>query len=256
MEAVDQIGNWATASVLLALRIGPAFAFAPPFTLTRVPVLFRVLLALGLAACMVGAHPAAAAAVDQPTTTGLLLIAMRELMLGGVVAMAFQIVFAALYFAGRSIDIQAGYGLAMLIDPTTKAQTPLVGTILAYAAGAIFFAMDGHGALLRLLAASLQTIPLGAWTPPETLDHLTRFIALAFLTGLGVTGGLMLALFLTDAAIALLSRTTPQMNVLMLGFQLKAIVLLVVLPLTLGVGGAVMTRMMVSLLEGLPGLMA
>jgi flagellar biosynthetic protein FliR len=255
MQAVDQISSWATASVLLALRIGPAFAFAPPFTLTRVPVQFRVLLALGLAACMIGSHPAAAA-IGQPTTAGLLLIAMRELMLGGVVAMAFQIVFGALYFAGRSIDIQAGYGLAMLIDPTTKAQTPLVGTILAYAAGAIFFAMDGHGALLRLLAASLQTIPLGAWTPPETLDHLTRFIALAFLTGLGVTGGLMLALFLTDAAIALLSRTTPQMNVLMLGFQLKAIVLLVVLPLTLGVGGAVMTRMMVSLLEGLPGLMA
>lgn len=255
MPAVDQISGWAMASVLLALRIGPAFALAPPFTLTRVPVQFRVLLALGLSACMVGANPVATA-IGEVSTARLLLIAMRELMLGGVVVMAFQIVFGALYFAGRAIDIQAGYGLATLIDPTTRAQTPLVGTLLAYTAGAIFFAMDGHGALLRLLAASLQTIPLGAWTPPETLDHLTRFLALAFLTSLGVTGGLMLVLFLTDMAIALLSRTVPQMNVLMLGFQVKAIVLLLVLPLGLGVAGAVMTRMMVSLLEGLPGLMA
>ena len=44
-----------------------------------------------------------------------------------------------------------------------------------------------------------------AWSPTSRAVFVTAF---------GVAGGVMLALFLTDLAIALLSRTVPQMNVL------------------------------------------
>ncbi len=76
-----------------------------------------------------------------------------------------------------------------------------------------------------------------------------------FLTGLGVGAGTVLALFLTDLAIALLSRTTPQLNALMLGFQVKSLLLLVALPVTLGMSGALLARMMAMTLEAIPRLM-
>jgi flagellar biosynthetic protein FliR len=251
---IEAISGWVFASLLLGLRIGPALAFAPPFTLTRIPVIFRVLLSLGLAACIVGGNPQAAA-LGPVSLGGLVFAALRELMLGGLIVLAFQVVFGALYFVGRTLDVQAGYGMAMLIDPTTRTQTPLIGTVFAYLAGAVFFSLDGHADLLRLVAASLRAIPLGGWDGAGGIEAVVRFISIAFVAGLGVGGGAILALLVTDMAIAMMSRTVPQMNVLLLGFQVKVFVLLLVLPLTLGVAAALLTRLMVFTLESIPGMM-
>jgi flagellar biosynthetic protein FliR len=246
--------GFAMSALLLSLRIAPVFAFAPPFTLVRLPRTFRVLMSVGLAACIAAANPPAAALADS-SAGAILVIAVRELLLGTIFLVAFQLCFAALQVAGRTVDIQAGFGLSTLIDPTTRGAMPLVGTLFVYAAAAIFFATDGHAELLRLFAASLDAIPLGAHQLPETQTSLVAFISLIFFSAFGVAGGAMLALFLCDLAIALLSRTVPQMNVLILGFQVKTIVLLMVLPITFGVGGALLARMTRITLEALPGLL-
>jgi flagellar biosynthetic protein FliR len=248
-----ELDGWAISSVLLALRVAPVFALAPPFSLTPTPPLFRVLLGLGLAGCMAGFNPNARLA--EFSTAAIAGAAASELFLGMIVVMVFHAAFGAVYLAGRLVDIQAGYGLATLIDPSTRSQTPLVGTMLAYVAGVVFFAAGGHLELARILGASLDAIPLGAGYAPGSLSHLTRFMGAAFVTSLGAVGGVVLALFLTDVSIALISRTLPQMNVLVLGFQVKALVLLAVLPLSLGLAAAQLARLMALTLEAVPRLM-
>jgi flagellar biosynthetic protein FliR len=247
----NALSGWVVSCLLLGLRIAPVFTFAPPFSLMRMPGSFRVLFGLGLSVCLVAAFPQATTLADF-SLYGIVIAAIRELMLGLMFVLAFQLVFGALYMAGRTLDIQAGYGLALLIDPTSQSQMPLVGTLFAYAAGAVFFAFNGHIELLRLLAASLDAVPLGSWTMPDSIERVTAFLSVAFVTALGVAGASMLALFLVDMTIALLSRTVPQMNVLILGFQVKTIVLLLVLPTSFGIGGALLVRLMAMTLQALP----
>lgn len=251
--AAETLAMWIIATGLLSLRIAPMFAFAPPFTLTRTPPLFRVLVGMTLAACLVTSNPAATS-VDL-SAGALVAAAFRELLLGSVFVLAFQLSFAALYTVGRTIDIQAGYGLAVIIDPTTQSQTPLVGTIFGLLAGAVFFAMDGPAELLRLLAASLDAMPLGAGRIPTSLAPLGQYLGTVFLAALGIGGGLVLSLFLTDMAIAALARTVPQMNVLVIGFQLKVLVLMLVLPVVIGISGALLMRLMRLTLDGIPSLL-
>jgi len=220
-----------------------------------VPVLFRVLLGVGLAAWIVAGNPAPSTVRDF-SAGALAVAALGELMVGMTFVLAFQLTFGALAMAGRTVDIQAGFGLAALVDPTTRNQSPLVGTLFALAAAAIFFAMNGHHDVLRLVAASLETRPLGAGGVPETLAPLFGFISVIFLAALGVAGAAVLGLFLADASIAMMSRTLPQMNVLVLGFQVKTLLLLVMLPITFGFAGALLVRMLVMTLEAIPGLVA
>lgn len=246
--------NWLVTSLLLGLRVAPVFALAPPFTLTRVPALFRVLLGLGLSACLAGIVPQTTGPISVQVGD-LLVTGLRELLLGSIFVLAFHLAFGGLYLAGRLVDVQAGYGLAMLIDPTTRGQTPLVGTLFAYTGAAAFFGMDGHLELLRILAASFDAIPLGAGEIPDSLAPLARFMSLVFLTGMGVAGGAVLALFVADLAIAMMSRSLPQMNVLVLGLQLKALLLLAVLPLVMGAAGAQLARLMANTLEAAPRLL-
>lgn len=250
----DAFTAWVAATFLLNLRLAPVMAFAPPFTLVRAPVLFRVLLALGLSGLMAGALPSLVAPPLQ--TTAIFAAGIGELFLGSIFALAFHLAFGALYVAGRTVDIQAGYGLAALVDPTSQVQTPLIGSIYAYAAAAVFFGLDGHLDLLRVVSASLETIPLGQVSLPESPAPLTAFIGAVFATAFGIAGGLVLALFLADVAIAMLSRTAPQLNVLVLGFQVKTLIVMIALPLTLGVVGALLARLTATTLEALPALIA
>jgi flagellar biosynthetic protein FliR len=235
------------------MRIVPVFAFAPPFSLVPMPAQFRVLFALGLSVALATGQPQHALAAGAGLGA-MFAAGCSELGLGLVIALAFHLVFGALYFAGRTIDVQAGFGLAQLIDPGSHAQTPLIGTLFALAAGAMFFAVGGHIELLRFFGASLETIPLGAWSMPHSIEHIAAFLSIVSIFALGVAGSTILVLFLIDMSIAFLSRTMPQMNVLVLGFQVKTIVLLLVLPASFGAGGMLLVRMMTMTLHALPGL--
>jgi flagellar biosynthetic protein FliR len=80
-------------------------------------------------------------------------------------------------------------------------------------------------------------------------------MSVVFLTSFGVAGGAILSLFVVDLAIAMLSRTVPQMNVLILGFQVKSLMLFLTLPITLGLSATLLARMTRLTLEAIPGLL-
>lgn len=245
MGATNPLSVWIASALLLSLRITPVFIFAPPFSLTKVPRLFLWLFGLGLAVTLVAAHPdtALVAKVDAST---LIVGGARELVLGLVPVLVLQLMFGALYMVGRTIDIQSGFGLALLIDPTTRGQTPLVGTMFAYLAGASFFALDGHHDLLRLFAASLELVPVGSASTGATLAALSAYIFVTFLVAFGVGALTILALFLADLSIAMLSRTVPQMNALLLGIQVKALLVIFSLPVAIAASGVLFTQLVTN----------
>lgn len=253
--AATPLEDWVLGSLLLGLRIAPVLGFAPPFTLSRTPAAFRLLLGLGLAG-LITAWRTPVFGGGEAQAGWLVAAAARELLVGLAFVTGLQLMFGALYLAGRTVDVQAGFGLAGLIDPTSSAQIPLVGSFLAYLAGAVFFAMDGHLELLRLLTATLDAAPVGAASWPGSLAQLTSLTGAVMAISLGVAGGTILALFLADLAITLLSRTAPQMNVLVLGFQVKTLLLLVMLPFGAGAWGALLARLARVTLDGLPRLLA
>jgi flagellar biosynthesis protein FliR len=246
----NAVSVWIASSMLLSLRIAPVFVFAPPFTLTRVPRLFLWLFALGISMMLVAAFPETARVPDLHVST-LVIGAVRELVLGLTPVLALQVMFGALYMVGRTIDIQSGFGLALLIDPTTRTQAPLVGTILAYLAGAMFFTMDGHHDLLRFFAASLDLVPIGAAHEGGTLVALTAYMFTTFLVAFGLGAACIVVLFLTDLSVAMLSRTVPQMNALLLGIQVKALLVIMTLPIVVSVSGIMLARLVAGALRAM-----
>ncbi len=250
---MEALANQLMAALLVSLRIIPTLAFAPPFTLLRIPGVVRLLLAIGLAAWMCLANPAATSERVGPSAP-LIVFALAELLLGVTLSLSLQIAFAAVQTAGRALDIQVGFALAQIADPTLRTQMPLVGALFAYAAGAIFFATNGPADLLAIWSRSVVTMPLGAFGPEGDIPSLLSFIGAAFVLALAIGGGVLLVLFLTDVAIAALSRTLPQMNVLMLGFQVKTLALLVTLPFVFAFSGALFLRLIRLALSAAPQL--
>lgn len=245
------IEEQALASILASLRVVPAIGFAQPFTSVRTPGTVRALLALALGAWLAAGSPPE---VRLNASPGLLAsAAATELLIGIALALALHAAFAALLVVGRLMDIQAGFGLAALVDPTTRAQLPLAGTVFLYAAGALFFAGDGPTNLLALLSASMTAMPIGS---PVLLNPvaLAALLSTCFTIACGIGGSIILALFLTDLAIAFMSRTLPQMNVMLLGFQVKAILLLLLMPVSLSLSASVILRLLNAAFQFAPEL--
>jgi flagellar biosynthesis protein FliR len=249
---VDEFARQIIAALLVSLRIVPTLAFAPPFTLMRIPALVRLALAVALGLWLASLFP------DQtwrrPPQDGYVAAIAAELFLGIMLALALQLAFAGLLMAGRAIDIQAGFGLSMLIDPSTRSQVPLAGMLLSYAAGAIFFLTSGPADLFALLAQSVRDVPLGAVTLKGKLPLLIDYTGTVFLLAFGAAGLIILTLFIVDLAIAFMSRTMPQMNVLVLGFQVKTLVVFAVLPIAIGASAGLLVRLLRVAIEAMTGM--
>ncbi|WP_109807733.1 flagellar biosynthetic protein FliR [Sphingosinithalassobacter portus] len=253
MQAMGDLTAQAVATLLTSLRIAPMLAFGQPFTLLRMPTVARVMIAMSLSAWLVSGYPVES--WQSPALTSALPgVAAGELLLGIALALALQLAFAAIQIAGRTVDIQAGFGLAMLADPTTRNNMPLVGSLFVYAAGAVFFAVGGMQDLLAILAASLRAVPLGAVAlrggPVTLIEFFSSALAIAF----GMVGIVLLVLFLLDLILAYLSRTLPQMNVLFIGFQVKALATILVVPLALSASAALFLHLLRAAFDTMTGL--
>jgi flagellar biosynthetic protein FliR len=242
------------AALLVALRIAPCLAYGGPFTLLRIPVTIRMLLALSLALWLVSARGDATTAVVR-SGASMVTLAFGELLVGIGIALCLQLAFAGILWAGRATDFQAGFGLAVLADPATQTEMPLAGTVFAYGAAAVFFTMGGAHDLLALWAASYDALPMGHGVLMGDMRALSALMGTLFAMGIGLFGVVMLVLFLLDLAIAFMSRTLPQMNVLVLGFQVKAMAMLVTLPIALALAGGLFVRILRTALEGAPAVL-
>ncbi|MEQ1540684.1 MAG: flagellar biosynthetic protein FliR [Novosphingobium sp.] len=238
----------ALAVLLATLRLGPLLVFAPPFSLVRLPIWTRTVLAMALALCVLGISTPVQA---QAWRGDFVSAASSELVLGIAMALPLQLAFAMIGVTGRALDIQAGFGLAFLIDPTTRAQMPLIGALFTYAAAAIFFATGGVADVLAVLSASFAVLPLGAAAAPGAVQAVLAFLGTVAILSMGVAGLAILTLLLIDLVIAMLSRTLPQMNVLVLGFQVKALTALLLLPLTLGLSAGIVARILRLAIEAM-----
>jgi flagellar biosynthesis protein FliR len=226
--------TWLLTVMLVSVRLGVVVLMTPVFSLIALPVNIRVLFVLALSAMLVSAMDPRfpGPTIDSPGS--LALAAATEFALGSILAFGLLAGFAAFQFAGRIMDIQLGFGVAGLIDPTTRNQAPLLGTILNMAAVLTFFLVGGHRLLLRGLAFSLQQIPPGAALTSVPLDRVLAQFGAMFVHAALLSAPVMTVVLLVDIAMAMMARTMPQMNVFIIGLPLKILVGLVVLAISLG----------------------
>lgn len=241
--------RWLTAVMLVSIRLGVVFLLTPVFSLIGLPVNVRVLLVLAFAAMLVSGM-SANLYIAVPVAPGALAVAaLNELALGSLLAFALLAGFAAFQLGGRILDIQLGFGVAQLIDPTTRGQAPLLGTILNMAAVLLFFAIGGHRLLLKGLAFSLYAVPPGSSLSGIPLRLLIEQFGAMFVNAMLVAGPVVIVVLLVDVALAIMSRTLPQMNIFIVGLPLKILVGLVVLAIAMGSFAPTFSRIFAGLFE-------
>jgi flagellar biosynthesis protein FliR len=209
---------------LLAMVRAAAWVFVcPPFGNRTVPTTVKVGLAAALA-LVVGPRLA-----DQavPLEAGpLLTAAVLQVAAGLALGFLGVLLFATFSFAGGLIDLASGYSVAQLFDPGNNAPVSIFGQFYGVLATTLLFAIDGHLLLVRGFLTSFTAAPLTHLSIDTLAELLTGDITLFFVAALEIAAPLLAALFLAEAALGLLARAAPQMNVFQVGLPVKILVTL------------------------------
>lgn len=149
-------------------------------------------------------------------------IAAKEFLVGMIIGFVSFMVFSALYLAGQIIDMQVGFGMVNVLDPTMNTQVPLIGNFIYIITTMFFIAVDGHHILLAALYKSYSVLPINGFAFTEAMvNNIAAIFAEVFVIGFKISIPVLAATLLAEVALGILSRTVPQMNVFIVGFPLR-----------------------------------
>ncbi len=221
------------AFVLVLLRMGALFTFAPVFSTPFVPVQVKAAAALGLSlALTVLGVPGDVPVPGSPALVALL--AAQELLLGFMLGYVARLAFVAVQFGGQVVGFDMGLGIVSVIDPQFETQISVVSQFQYMLAVLLFLAVGGERMLVEVFAGNLRQLPPGQLAVPgPALQVLVRVTGEVFRVGLQVAAPVIAALFASNVILGIFARSVPQMNMLILGFPLKIMVGFLVLGISL-----------------------
>jgi flagellar biosynthetic protein FliR len=158
-----------------------------------------------------------------PASPWLILIMMLgEIMIGLILGLTVRVLFGAVQMGGQLIGFQMGYAMINVVDPLTGQSVVVTSHFLYMTSLLTFLVLDGHLYLLQALAQSFAMVaPGGLLISPQLSVHMIRMVGQIFVLAIKISAPVVASIFLVDLALALVGRSAPQMNVLMLGFPLK-----------------------------------
>jgi flagellar biosynthetic protein FliR len=249
--ALDALQGFAAATLLIATRLGALFLATPPFGAVAVPATVRFLLVLALAAALAPTVDARAALAAVAGPGALVAALASEAAFGAAMALGVALAFAAFQIGARLLDVQIGFGIGQVFDPSTQQQLPVLAGLAAPLALVLFVTADVHHALLRAVAAGLERFPPGTpWPLEAAAAPVFAQASAAFALGFALVAPVVLVLALVDLGLGVLGRNLPQMNLFVLGIPVKVVAGIAALSLWIAGAGPVVARVHATLLAG------
>ncbi|MEY4632365.1 MAG: hypothetical protein RIQ81_2485 [Pseudomonadota bacterium] len=220
---------------LAFLRVGGVVFALPVLGDQPVPVPARVILAAAITAAI--AHTIPAAPVMPPGGDVLVLAAMviKELVVGIAIGYLARVTFDGLLMAASMVGYQMGFGTASLFLPDAGQQLDTFTSFHRVIMMTIFLLLDLHHLFIDAILTSFMLLPLGKLT--FSLAPLADTVLTAsnqiFKVALQLGAPVLVALMFTQAALGLVARAVPQLNVFVISFPLSFAVGLVVYVATL-----------------------
>lgn len=223
-QLVNILGeSWILMVLLLSVRIATTLLLTPVLYAAQMPATVRVAIIVGLA-CVVALPFAQPAGIAVADIGGLVQAVLREAAVGATLGLGILVAFAGFSLAGRLIDVQVGFGIAQVFDPLTRTRAPVLSAVFGLFAAVFFFVADGHHAVVRGIAYSVERFPVGRpFALASAAEPMAANVAALFALGFALAAPVVLALLLVEFALGVVSRNLPQMNMLVMGIPVKII---------------------------------
>ncbi len=157
--------------------------------------------------------------------TALIIFAITEVITGLTLGYITKFCFFSAQMAGQLMDFQVGFSMMSMFDPISNENVTLLGRLLYWVAMVMFFVVDGHHMLIRAIIDSFNVVNIGKFILLQQSAMMILKIFIEFFTlGLKIAIPIILIIIITDLSMGLVSRTVPQLNIMILGMPIKILV--------------------------------
>lgn len=245
--------------LLIFVRVSMFISLAPFYSMRGVPNQVKVGLSFFVSLLLFPVTKPQEALVYN-TIMGYALIVAKEALTGLLIGFSVSICSGIITFAGRIIDMETGFSMANLMDPTTKEMSSVSGVLYQYMVTLILMVSGMHRYLIQALAETFILIPVNGavFNTDKLLEAMITFMTDYISIGFRICLPVFAVMLLLNAVLGIMAKVSPQMNMFAVGIQLKVLVGLCVLFFTVGMiptmGDWVYTemkRMMVLFVESM-----
>jgi len=213
--------------LLLFIRISSFLAFLPFFNYVNIPMNAKAAISIWLTILFFPIVPKVSFEIN---TINLFLAIFNEIAFAFFVGMALQMVFDILKFAAEQISFVMGFTMANVIDPNFGTQSSILAHFFTWVAMLVFLSLGGDHLEIFLLAKSFEILPFGAFFDYHSFyEYFITYMSRYFLLGIGFAFPILAISLLSDIIFAMIMKTMPQFNLLVVGFPIKIGVSFVVL---------------------------
>lgn len=244
--------------ILILVRIS-CFVYAAPFYgMSNVPS--RVKIGLSFLISILIFSSVDQSEVAYTGMIGYAVIVLKEGITGLLMGFAANICNSIILFAGNIIDMDIGLSMAQEFDQTMKTQVTITGNLYQYFILMLLVVTDMHHYILRALIDSYSVIPVNGqifdWDSlaGSMVTYMTDMFVISFRIVLPIFACIMIL----NCILGIMAKVAPQMNMFAIGMQMKVLVGIAVLFLTVsllpGIADFIFTemkRMIVSMIEGM-----
>ena len=206
---------------LLLVRPGVLIALAPALGGAHIPVPVTVGLTVLIS---VGLLPSINVPQGLPELSLSVVIA-REVVIGMSLGFALRALIAGAEFAGHLSGHSIGFSYGATIDPQSGVRNNMLATLYGLLATLGFLAINGHHSVLRALVQSYGALPIGGGHLDASIVSSVRdILGLVFVVAVRLAAPVIIVLTLIELVVGLISRASPALNSMVIGFPIKIIV--------------------------------
>lgn len=223
---MGELERYASAGVLVAVRLGGLMVFAPVFSSSAIAPRIKAGFVLALTillAPVVTEVTNSRAVIDVQSVLG-------ELSVGLGFGLSLMVLTEMLLMAGTLLGMSFSFSLVNLLDPNTMVETPVLGQLLGWVGVLVILAAGLDRVLLASLVRSFLVVPLGE-AVAESVSGLAfaRICGQIFLGGLQLAAPVMAAGLAVEMTVSMVSRLAPSLPAQVIGIPLKTLTSYVVL---------------------------
>lgn len=228
-----EITGWLGSFFWPLIRVMAMISVAPIFGGKQVPRQLKIAIAFVLTLAVLPFQQSIPL-ITPWSATGLTITA-QQVLIGLAMGLMLQLVFTAVQLAGATIAMSMGLGFAMAADPQNGVAVPVISQFLTITVTLLFVSMDGHLAIVDMLAQSFQYLPVSTTgLGPEGIWHLLKWASIVFSGAIAIAIPAIIALLAVNLTMGVMTQAAPQLNIFSIGFPITLmsgfLLLLFILP--------------------------
>jgi flagellar biosynthetic protein FliR len=199
-------------------------------TPNRVKIGLGVLISALVYQTLTPVHP------EYSTVLMYALYVLKEAVTGIIIGYSAAICVAILNFAGHLVDMEIGLSMVSLFDPVSRDSVTISGTYYQYTVLLMLMISGMYQYVLAAIIETFNLIPVSGavFNSDKILNAMLTFLRDYLALGFRLCLPVFAAMLLLNAILGILAKVSPQLNMFAVGIQLKILLGLGVLFLTVG----------------------